>query len=166
MQTRKTTKPKADQVIEDFDAFWAEHSAAPDRPMVRIRGELVPIPLDMPLDLAQRMESAGVADEAMMRELLGELYGADVLDRWTAAGMGAQEFLVLIAWSVARARGADVSFADVAEQLRTLPEGGAREGKAQAPAKPLPPLKRTRSGGTGGSSSRTLRVSTGTTRKR
>jgi hypothetical protein len=157
-------------MIEDFDAFWAEYSNR-ERPKVKIRGELVDVPFDISLELAQRIEKADAQDAEALMGLIGELYGPDIMDRWTQAGMTTREYMLILAWSLMRARGVDVGFAEVADQLAQINPADLGKERPPAPAKPLEPIAKTktrttRSASTGRSSSPTSRVSTASTRKR
>lgn len=140
--------------FDDFDAFWSAVNAA--RP-ARIRGVLVTPPHDMPLSLIGRLDGVlGSADEAAIKQVVGDIFGADVLDRWTAAGMGLREFQTVLAWAGAHMRGQPCDFAAalelVAAALAAAEEAEGGGGKAGNRAERRRKGKRGRgpSAGTGG----------------
>ncbi|MBP5931823.1 hypothetical protein F3K39_28220 [Streptomyces sp. LBUM 1479] len=153
MTARKTT---ADQ---SFDDFWAEVSRG--RTEV-IRGVEVQVPTDMPLIVEQRVEelqNSGSLED--IQELLGLLFGADVLDQWLQAGMGLREFQVIITWGLAHASGNPLTF----QEALDLVEQGAGAGKQLAPKGPNRAARRSQSAAGGGRSKPTSRASTATSRK-
>lgn len=101
----------------DFDAFWAAHG---QRQTVRILGEDVPLPTDVPMWLVLRAEGAPVQDAAEVRRMVSTLYGDDQLDRWTEQGLGMRQLSVILAWTVARAQGAGISFAEAADRVERV----------------------------------------------
>lgn len=127
-----TTEPHDDlqQQIGDaveeagWDAFWdevlrEEAEAAGRAPTEVIRGVTVKVPRDLPLKFqikSQRMRDRD--DEDAFAELLAELFGADVLDAWREAGMGAREFRTVLAWAMAHGRGRPISFREAYELVR------------------------------------------------
>ncbi|WP_060888654.1 hypothetical protein [Streptomyces scabiei] len=153
MTARKTT---ADQ---SFDDFWAEVSRG--RTEV-IRGVEVQVPTDMPLIVEQRVEelqNSGSLED--IQELLGLLFGADVLDQWLQAGMGLREFQVIITWGLAHASGRELTF----QEAYDLVQQGAGAGKQLAPKGPNRAARRSQSAAGGGRSKRTSSASTATARK-
>ncbi|NUS86317.1 MAG: hypothetical protein HOY75_27240 [Streptomyces sp.] len=153
MTARKTT---ADQ---SFDDFWAEVSRG--RTEV-IRGVEVQVPTDMPLIVEQRVEelqNSGSLED--IQELLGLLFGADVLDQWLQAGMGLREFQVIITWGLAHASGRELTF----QEAFDLVQQGAGAGKQLAPKGPNRAARRSQSAAGGGRSKRTSSASTATARK-
>lgn len=154
MTARKSDKS------ESFDAFWAEVTGAGTEV---IRGVEVRIPTDIPLAMQQRVKALEDSEaEDDIREMVGLLFSADVLDAWRDAGMGLLEFKTVLAWGMAHAGGTKVSFR---EAYDTVMAAEADAGKApnratrRAASKP-------RSGSTGGPSKRTSSASTGSTRTR
>ncbi len=115
--------------VADFDAFWAEHTAAEQREKVRVCGELVPVPTDLTLEQEQRLSTVDSSNESEVEALITELFGAGTLDRWTAAGMTTRQLAALLAWSLMRARGQRISFAEAAERADAA-MGDDGEGKA------------------------------------
>lgn len=152
------------ELVDDFDAFWAAKKAK--QPHTRIRGVVVPIPLDLPLALIAQMQGATVADEDANRATLAEVYGEDVIEKWIGAGMGAREFFVVLTWSFVRGSGGSITFEEAVtradEVMAAMAEGGDASGKA---SKPKPNRKTRRSAGAGASSSRTSAASTASRRK-
>ena len=171
-----TTTPDV-EVVEDFDAFWAAKRA--DQPHTRIRGVVVPIPMDLPLALVAQMQGATVASEDENKAILAEVYGADVIETWISRGMGAREFFVVLTWSFLRGSGTDISFAQAVERADEImaalgedtPGGGkpaakaARKPRAKTGKATKAPALTTSSGSAGASSSRTSAASTGSRRK-
>jgi uncharacterized protein (DUF4415 family) len=130
-----------------------------------IRDVEVRIPTDVPLAMEQRMRALEDSeDEEDIRELVAMLFGADVLDEWRTNGMGLLEFKTVLAWGMAHASGAGVSFMEALAAVREAeaaegkaPSGQNRASRRAAPKKP--------SGGTGGRSARTSAASTASRRK-
>lgn len=151
----------------DFDAFWEARQATTTREQVKIRSIVVDVPIDVPLHLQLRAESADLMDDDEVRSLVGEFFGTSTLDAWVTDGMGARELAVVIAWATLRAGGQDVDFdaaADAVDEAMagkapTPPNRAARRTAAKT-TKATP----TRSSRTGASSSRTSGANT-TSRK-
>lgn len=149
---------------EAWDDFWADVTGA-GRTEV-IRGVTVQVPKDIPLAVEKRAEdlaeSGAFEDYA---ELIGMLFGADVLQQWLAAGMGVRELQVVLAWGMAQGSGEDVTFRQAYETVTAADD----EGKPQAPAGANRAARRAAQkkppGGTGGRSKRTSSASTASTRK-
>ena len=111
----------------DFDAFWASHGPTEH---VRIKGELVELPKDVPLWLVMRATDATTQDASEVRRMVGVLYGEDTLDRWTERGLGVRQLSVILAWTIARAQGSQITFAEAArrvEQVMSLPPASTRQ---------------------------------------
>lgn len=144
-----------------FDAFWAEVSGGATE---TIRGVVVAVPTDMPIAMEMRitqLQESG--SEQDIRELLSLLFGDDVLDEWTEAGMGMRELQTVLTWGIAHASGKPLTFQEAYDALAAAED--AAEGKAPnraarraAQSKP--------SASTGGRSKRTSAVSTASTRAR
>lgn len=148
--------------VEDFDAFWATQRGK--QPRARIRGALVPIPMDLPLALVAQMHGATPADEEQNKELLGELYGADTIEQWVRDGMGAREFFVVLTWSFVRGTGGTITFEEATARADEVLAAMGEDG--QGKAVPAGNRKARRSAGAGGSSSRTSAASTASRRKK
>ncbi|MFM9777097.1 hypothetical protein [Streptomyces scabiei] len=145
---------------ESWDDFWAEVSRG--RTEV-IRGVEVQVPTDMPMIVEKRVEElqdSGSLED--IQELLGLLFGADVLDQWLEAGMGLKEFRVIITWGLAHASGRELTF----QEALDLVQQGAGAGKQLAPKGPNRAARRSQSAAGGGRSKRTSSASTATSRKR
>ncbi|MEU1554008.1 hypothetical protein ABZ517_14985 [Streptomyces scabiei] len=145
---------------ESWDEFWAEVS--PGRTEV-IRGVEVQVPTDMPMIVTRRIEelqnSSALED---VQELIGLLFGADVLDRWIEAHMGLKEFQVVMTWGLAHASGNPLTHREAYD----LVQQGAGAGKQLAPKGPNRAARRSQSAAGGGRSKRTSSASTATSRKR
>ncbi|WP_237310395.1 hypothetical protein [Streptomyces sp. AMCC400023] len=144
---------------ESFDEFWARVSGGATE---TIRGVKVQVPTDLPLIVDQRVgelqNSSRLED---IQELLGLLFGADVLDQWINAGMGLREFQVVMTWGLAHAGGNPITHQEAYE----LVEKGAGAGKQLAPKGPNRAARRSQSAAGGGRSKRTSSASTATARK-
>ncbi|MFF4989626.1 hypothetical protein ACFY19_20705 [Streptosporangium saharense] len=139
-----------------WDEFWAEVEAeeGPARTEV-IRGVTVTVPRDLPLRVTRKIELLqNSSREEDVASLLKDLFGADVLDAWVTAGMGATELQTALAWGIAQAGGKDISFREAYEivKRRTAEAETAAEGKASGPRP---------SNSTGRRSKRTSAASTG-----
>lgn len=156
MTARKTTAKGE----ESWDEFWARVSGGATE---TIRGVKVQVPTDLPLIVEQRIgelqNSSRLED---IQELIGLLFGADVLDQWIQAGMGLREFQVVMTWGLAHAGGNPISHQEALE----LVERGAGMGKPPAPTGPNRAARRSPSAAGGGRSKRTSSASTATSRKR
>lgn len=154
-QTPEENLPDEAEDVEQYqswDDYWAE--VAPDERTETIRGVEVDVPANLPLKFIRELEQlVGSSREEDIRYLLTKLFGEDVLDDWTEAGMTGEEFQTALAWGAAQGQGRDVSFREAHEAVRT-------GGKSQAPESP------TRSGATGARSRRTSGGSTRSRRKR
>lgn len=144
---------------ESWDHFWAEVQGAGTE---TIRGVEVPIPTDVPLALEQRLKTLeSDSSEDGVREMVGLLFGGDVLDRWVENGMGLMEFKTVIAWGMAHATGTKVTFREAYETvLAAEADEGKAPNRAARRAASKPP-----SGTTGGRSKRTSSASTATARR-
>lgn len=102
--------------VEDFDAFWSSRERK--RNAIRIQGEVVELPAALPMqfELEARRHAAST-DETVVRRLVSLLFGADLVDKWAEGGMDAEQFRVLLAYVPARLSGADLTMAQVADQL-------------------------------------------------
>jgi len=103
--------------VEDFDAFWR----AQDREHITIRvmGENIDLPPAMPLEvelLAKRMQRR--SDPKAVRRMIAALFGEDRTTKWAEGGMDAEQFQVLLAYTMQRLNGGTMSMAEVAERLR------------------------------------------------
>ena len=162
------------KLVDDFDAFWTGKKAK--QPHTRIRGVVVPIPMDLPLALVAQMQGATVATEEENKAVLAEVYGEDVIERWIRLGMGAREFFVVLTWSFLRGSGTDISFEQAFERAEEIMRAMGEAAPAAKPTKAKPRAKTgkasrttaaatTSSGGAGASSSRTSAASTTSRRK-
>ncbi|MFE7273044.1 hypothetical protein [Streptomyces sp. NPDC057623] len=151
---------------ESWDAFWAEVSGG--RTEV-IRGVEVTVPTDFPLGFeAQLRELKGLGEDSQVEEfeqLVSPLFGEGVFGQWVEAGMGATEFVTVITWGFAQAKGQDISFREAYEIATSAglgKAGGANRATRRA-AKKTATSSRSATGG--GRSKPTSRASTGSARK-
>ena len=154
------TAPRARkaQTGDSFDAFWAEQSSGKT---TVIRGVEVPVPCDIPIAVELRVQELQEStSEDDMRELLSMLFGVDVLDQWSANGMGGLELQTVIAWAMGQGTGADTTFEEALELVRS------QRGEGKAPSGQNRAARRQQSKSTGGPSKPTSRASTASTRNR
>ncbi|MFI6909877.1 hypothetical protein ACIBKY_52055 [Nonomuraea sp. NPDC050394] len=145
-----------------FDDFWAEvqREEAAERkgpPTQVIRGITVTVPYDLPLLFERKtdqMRESG--SEETFKELLAELFGADVLDAWIEAGMTSREFEVVLAWGMANGKGREMTFREAYEMVRDKQQGKAKSSTRKSGG----------SGSTGRSSKRTSGANTTSRRGR
>lgn len=156
-----STEP-LDNEHEAWDDFWAERlraraAASGQAPTEVIRGVTVKVPQDVPLSFEFQLEQArGRSDTGAYKGLLKDLFGVDVLDAWTAAGMGLLEFKVIVQWGMSHGQGRGMTFEQAADHVMTREEAGPDDG-GKAPSSRT---RSARSGGSGRSSKRTSTVST------
>lgn len=144
---------------ESWDDFWTRVNGAGTE---TIRGIKVQIPTDVPLAMEQRLKALEASEsEDDIRELVGLLFGADILDQWAENGMGLMEFKTVLAWGMAHAGGAKVTFQEAYDIV--LAEE-ASEGKAPNRAQRRA-ASNSRSASTGGRSRPTSSGSTGSARR-
>lgn len=86
----------------DFDAAWAELTAADDPPRMRVRGEVVDLPPSMPAKVVlfqarnrDRLEGAAPDPEAVA-EMAGMILGADNVAQWVDDGMAMAQLYTLV----------------------------------------------------------------------
>lgn len=154
-----TPRKTAAKGEESWDEFWASVSQGRTE---TIRGVKVTVPTDMPLIVEKRVEE--LRDSSRLedvQELLGLLFGADVLGQWMDRGMGLKEFQVVMTWGLAHASGNPLTH----QEALDLVEQGAGAGKQLAPKGPNRAARRSPSAAGGGRSKRTSSASTATARK-
>lgn len=153
--------------FQGFDAFWAERlrREAAERgqaPTEVIRGVTIVVPQDVSLMFERKMNQMKTrSDDGAYKELLAALFGVDVLDAWTDAGMGGREFRVVLAWGMSHGKGQPVTFQEAYDLVMAKDEGEDDAGKASSSTRASGG-----SGGSGGRSKRTSGANTGSTRKR
>lgn len=155
------TAPRARKAAstDSFDAFWAEQSKG-GRTTV-IRSIEVPVPVDIPIAMELRaQELQDSTSEADIRELLTLLFSVDVLDEWSAAGMGLLELQTVLAWAMGQGTGQDTTFEEALEMVR------AERNEGKAPSGQNRAARRQLSKPTGGRSKPTSAASTASTRTR
>lgn len=112
----------------DFDAFWAGHVEDPKNDLqkrVKILGEYYTLTSDVPFALMVQAMGTDSDDIEGMTMLVDELYGEGVLDQWLEKGMSLAQLPIIMAWSIARIQGRDLSFEEVASQLKEFLGGKA-----------------------------------------
>lgn len=145
---------------ESWDDFWTRVNGAGTE---TIRGVEVQVPTDVPLAMEQRLKALEDSEsEDDIREMVGLLFGADVLGQWAENGMGLMEFKTVLAWGMAHAGGVEVTFQEAYDIV--LAEEAA-EGKAPANRAQRRAASKKPSSGTGGPSRRTSSASTGSARR-
>lgn len=118
---------------DDFDKFWASRTKV--RP-ARIRGVIVTPPTDVPLNMIDELAKVQASeDERDVKRMVASIFGGDVFDQWYEAGMGIEEFQVILAWAGAAMRGQPVTFAEAVDIYRQMLEQQAAQGKARKPPK-------------------------------
>ncbi|HEX2314663.1 MAG TPA: hypothetical protein VHJ17_13060 [Thermomonospora sp.] len=149
-----------EESFEDFDAFWAERRQDAGGHRIRVFGELVTLPTELPMDVEWRLEAVRdlPADRARaeIEELVGLLYGDGVLERWRAHGITGRQFQVLLVYGIARASGRDVSLEDAFTQV-------TRAHEEQAAPFRSPRSQRSSGGSSNGTGGRSRRTSSGST---
>ena len=147
-----------DEGTQSWDAFWAEVSG--QARTETIRGVKVTVPADLPLRVVVRAEQ--LAESTSLDDvgsLLVDIFGVDVLDAWTDAGMGALELRTVLAWASAHGSGKQITFGEALALVR-----GAEAGEAPAPVPPNRASRRATSR-TGGRSKPTSPANTGSHRR-
>ncbi|MGW4648039.1 hypothetical protein [Kitasatospora sp. NPDC004289] len=117
--------------LADFDEFFAERKAqrGPGQPL-RLAGRTYRLPTQTPLAYTLLLEANDDRSDAQaIREVLTPLFGESALDDWVKAGMGDEDFEIVLAWSIANMR--NPGSMSMAEAARRVTE--AEAGKAQAP---------------------------------
>lgn len=115
----------------DFDAFFAEESAARPRQTLTLYGKTYTLPDSLPLMFtlqAERVQHSSDPDD--VRSMLATLFGRDTLDEWAAAGMTERQFGVLLIWSGANIKTPGSLTMQGAAELYDQQEA---QGKAPAP---------------------------------
>ncbi|MBF8191656.1 hypothetical protein ITP53_39380 [Nonomuraea sp. K274] len=116
---------------QSWDDFWAEQMRAEQAeregpPTKTIRGVKVAVPHDLPLMFEIRADQLrGSSDQAAFEQLIGDLFGAQVLDAWIANGMGEREFRTVLAWGLANGRGDTMTFRQAYDLVRARELGKA-----------------------------------------
>lgn len=139
MSEHTTHDTDDEQATHDFDAFWAQHGPG-EVETVRLMGEVVPVPQDVPLWVTLKVDSTdSMSDPAEVRRMVSELYGDNTLDRWADAGMGSKQLSTVLAWSVAKAQGAQITPGEAAERVEELmrnpPARNRQQRRAQGKGK-------------------------------
>lgn len=143
---------------QSWDDFWQE--VAPAQRTEVICGVEVLVPVDMPLNLAARLDQLQQSeDEDDLHELVGLLFGEGALADWVAAGMTTRQFQTALVWGIHHANGQPISFREAHEKAQ------AQEGKAPPNRAARRAAARPRSASTGGRSARTSAASTASPRK-
>lgn len=123
----------------DFDAFWANHVANPESNLqkkVKILGEEYTLTADIPFELMVQAMSTDSDDVEGMSVLIDELYGEGTLQVWMDKGMSLAQLPIIMAWSIARIQGRDLTFEEVAKQLKDF-LGGKAPASSKGTGRPL-----------------------------
>lgn len=160
MAARKTAPSSAD--TESWDAFWAEVQSGQHTEV--IRGVQVVVPTDLPLIFQQRANALKDSErDEDMHELVGLIFGDDVLGRWIDAGMGLREFQVVCAWGYANGSGKATTFAEAYEIVTTAEAEGKALTSPNRAARRAATKPQSSAGGA--TSKRTSSASTGSARR-
>lgn len=122
----------------DFDQFWGEYTQTPEgatEERVKILGEYYSLTVDVPMSLLVRSMTTDSGDVQGMSEIVDEMYGEGTLATWMEKGLSLKQLPIICAWSIARIQGRDMSFAEVAAQLKDFLGG---DGKTSSDATGLP----------------------------
>ncbi|WP_457028109.1 hypothetical protein [Kitasatospora sp. P5_F3] len=139
--TQTTTEPTE---LADFDAFFAERRAvAAGGARMRLFGTEYQLPAQTPLAYTLLAEAnSDRSDLGALRDVLEPLFGADVIERWARAGMGDDDFQVVLFWSAQNmVKPGSMSMAEAAQAVADAESGKApnREARRKATkAKPKP----------------------------
>jgi hypothetical protein len=87
----------------DFDEAWESLSGGSQAaPTIKVHGQEVTLPADVPVALVLLGRQLSDPEErrtvtlGRVLEVLGIVYGAEVVDRWVAEGMGRDQAIVLL----------------------------------------------------------------------
>lgn len=147
----------ADDQHESWDAFWAEVQREEEAERGGtatevIRGVTVNVPYDLPLRFDRLMEKVKTSSsDEDTKMLLSDMFGVDVLDAWTDAGMTSLEFQTVLMWGFANGKGKPMTFREAYTLLKDKDSGKASTSTP----------KSAESGATGGRSRRTSTANTG-----
>mgnify|MGYP000704603439 FL=1 len=118
------------EIVDDFDAFWLQYTDT--QPRVRILGCLVPVPFDIPLRVQQQIEHGGEQNLDTLITMVRELYGHEQAEAWIAAGAGAQQLSIILAWTMLRVQGENVTFAEAMVKAQQMADEQAKADAAKA----------------------------------
>ncbi|MGH7954761.1 MAG: hypothetical protein ACREOZ_02245 [Gloeomargaritales cyanobacterium] len=102
----------------DFDQFWA--GELKKRKRVKVLGEWLPIPNDIPLALEQKMHHMEVGNAAATKDVMEALYGEGIYDKWYSRGITLKQLTVILAWSLSRIQGQELTFQEVSEKMEDI----------------------------------------------
>jgi hypothetical protein len=121
----------------DFDQFWADHITKPGNETeqkVKILGEYYNLTVDVPFALLIQTMTTDSNDIQGMSEVIDRLYGEGTLAVWLSKGLSLKQLPIIAAWSIARIQGRDLSFEEVADQLKDfLGAGGLAPSNGTGP---------------------------------
>jgi hypothetical protein len=87
--------------------FWREHAGQPQDQRRTVMGAVLTVPTDLPLEFEHRAHQLGASESVDdVKALLRMLFGADVLDTWTANGVTVRQFRFLLMWGTLCGQGA------------------------------------------------------------
>lgn len=107
----------------DFDQFWEGYSEGIPAEKIQIMGMTIQLRMDIPLKLLIQMGSTDSRDLSSMTELLSKLYGNEVFNQLLDKGLSLPQLPILMAWSIARIQGMEITFEEVAKQLKEVIRG-------------------------------------------
>lgn len=113
----------------DFDQFWEEWSPEEDpylRKPIIIRGKEYHLTVDVEFNLLRRLAQADTSDIGVMKNLVDRLYGEGSFSQWIEDGLKLRQLPIILAWSMARIQGMDITFEEVATQLKEVFAGGKK----------------------------------------
>lgn len=118
MTTEQTTT-ETEQRTEghDFDAFWASHN---QRETVRIFGEDVPLPTDVPLWVVMKADSVPVTNVDEIRTMTDAVWGDGWFDRWLDSNAGAKQLSVVLAYGIAAGQGNRITWQEAFERFEQV----------------------------------------------
>lgn len=127
---------------EDLQAFLDAHRKPPKQLTV-LPGHTITLPKTMPmriqLDLMKRAGSGQADTNKDDVQLMGELFGGSVCDDLIDAGLGMQEFGLVVTWAIMNLNGRDSSLADAKKaydtQLASLVDGEEDEDRPDPKAR-------------------------------
>lgn len=132
LSTTEAPETEEAQDFEDFDAFWSTAKKA--GPRIKIRGQVLELASSIPLAFemeSKRLQRAKDTNSTQrMLSLLG--FPEDVMSAWADAGMGADEFAVLLAYSTARVAGKDITMQEAHDEVQRRMNEKSASGKARA----------------------------------
>lgn len=132
----------------DFDAFFAEESAARPRQTLTLYGTTYTLPDSLPLMFtlqAERVQHSSDPDD--VRKMLATLFGRDTLDDWAEHGMTDRQFGIVLIYAGASIKAPGSMTLERAAKLYDEQEGEAGKAPNRAARRAKPKPKKPRSSG-------------------